>query len=1239
MANNHHGPPFPFPYPQMQQMQQPPSNAHHDGQQHPPHPPHPQHPQHPPPPPPGWNLPGLHQQYPPPQPYMPQPGHAENQNNLPQFPSAALWPPQIPPEWLQLMQSGMQSGMAPPPMPGLNFPPPSLSQTPQAPTTPMAFPPHFPPRPAAAPLERVQEVTGTDREDREVSDAEGALRTTAAIAVRQRYPEPPRSAPQPMATPSRTGDVYNPEKPSAGQTTSHTSTPKSVQQASAVVNEMDLVQQQREEAKQFIRLLNSNNIGYHALAKENIDIELLRAMYRSMNLPSEPEPIPPPKANGTAAPKSSSQVLESPATASAPSTSQKTIPAVSTNVAAASVASAAASPVDRKDYLARLQAAKLARQSGPAKVSPPHTSPPVTAASSATAISTPQATTTPTRKQPVTDEQKARQTELIKQRLEALKAQSKQSATAPSTQNLAPQQSLTKPPHTPATNVPTQQTSAPGFPGIPGLFMNSAPNSSNGTTTPSRLPQSAPQKRHAPSDTEASTPRGSVTPYNRPFGHSSYVQQEDSMIIEVSDDESNGSDMDIDDDQLSTGPPVIRQAPVSIPGFPPRQAPAPVSQSAVSTPGPQTPATIARTGELNTKEQELAALKLTLKKKLAEQKRIKEAAEAAAAAASTSSHGTLSNQHQAQSSSATPAQKSQSASHARTPVAHATVQADASAVDSSRDKKRRRRTEIQEQLPSLDDEIASNEAEMARLARDLETLKANNERIVRDKERLTNELENLGIDTGGMSHADMRATKNEIERAMSPETDTVPRTASVLSRSILPNGESKAFASASADRVDDMGHAFASRAQPLVGSQANPRYGFLPGIGQAAPQTSAPAVSHPPSHLVQEPARSAPGDLQAGTDVNDLADTAVNAQAPNDRASATPMDDEEDFYSPPPLAEVSVGAEPSVTELPEAQVESSVANAPSPSEEGEVEMSESSEEEEEYEPDESIVDESVLEPPTEQAQPLEPRVIQSQSVGQSQVSTEDEEAYEPPDIEEEMTDVAPATDALQVEASSPGDADDGAMDIATSSSESDDSESDSDGETHSELGESGSETHATQQDTLIADGLAPELQAETVAMTAPVVVQSDEMPVIEEEPEIPRFTPYESPLRMFKSYRYHPNFSQDVDGGFLSMTFSHQIDPETPLCPFESAGGSCNDPECPNQHFRGMGINGEKLLVQLGTANPGKTQDERQQWNNGLRSVLQDLRQKNIKDPNGIAREIANYRRQFLKDETRVVNL
>jgi hypothetical protein len=61
---------------------------------------------------------------------------------------------------------------------------------------------------------------------------------------------------------------------------------------------------------------------------------------------------------------------------------------------------------------------------------------------------------------------------------------------------------------------------------------------------------------------------------------------------------------------------------------------------------------------------------------------------------------------------------------------------------------------------------------------------------------------------------------------------------------------------------------------------------------------------------------------------------------------------------------------------------------------------------------------------------------------------------------------------------------------------------------------------------------------------------------------------------MFKSYRYHPNYSQDVAGGFLSKTYSHQIDAEKPLCPFESVGGICNDDNCTGQHFKDMGITG-----------------------------------------------------------------
>jgi hypothetical protein len=61
---------------------------------------------------------------------------------------------------------------------------------------------------------------------------------------------------------------------------------------------------------------------------------------------------------------------------------------------------------------------------------------------------------------------------------------------------------------------------------------------------------------------------------------------------------------------------------------------------------------------------------------------------------------------------------------------------------------------------------------------------------------------------------------------------------------------------------------------------------------------------------------------------------------------------------------------------------------------------------------------------------------------------------------------------------------------------------------------------------------------------------------------------------MFKSYRYHPTYISDISGGFLSTTFSHQIDLEKPMCQYETAGGFCNDKDCADQHFRDMAING-----------------------------------------------------------------
>ena len=69
------------------------------------------------------------------------------------------------------------------------------------------------------------------------------------------------------------------------------------------------------------------------------------------------------------------------------------------------------------------------------------------------------------------------------------------------------------------------------------------------------------------------------------------------------------------------------------------------------------------------------------------------------------------------------------------------------------------------------------------------------------------------------------------------------------------------------------------------------------------------------------------------------------------------------------------------------------------------------------------------------------------------------------------------------------------------------------------------------------------------------------------------FTPYESPLKQFKSFRYHPRYLEEVSGGFRSLTYSHTINPDIPMCRYE-LDGVCNDDSCQSQHLRSVGLSG-----------------------------------------------------------------
>jgi len=962
--------------------------------------------------------------------------------------------------------------------------------------------------------ERVQEVRDSDKEEGELSDGDGASRLPAARARGNAPVRAPSSVPIAASATSRVEEAYNPDCPAAGQSASHLSSAKPAQRESPP-SLADKIQRDRDEAKQFVKTLNSNGIGYRTLAQEQLDLELLRGLYQSLNLPSEPAPILPPKSNDSRPDTLKAQPTIKHTVSPVDNTKTKPLaPVVKTNLVASTSAKAIVSPItqaDRKDYVARLQAARMAKQAAEAKT---NLSQPASQANSATKPATPapavqemHETSTPAAKATITDEQRRlRTTELVKQRLKELKGKPKSGppnksntiAETPSTTRL--EQGLATPKPAALSGLPVSSNqgdplSMPMFPGIPGLFLNPPSQNARDSSTPSKPSPSIPQKRPAPSDvTGTSTPHGSFTPYSRPLGqspHATNCEEDDSMIIQVSDDDSNGSDMDLDDDQqgpkATVGPPAFvpntSEGVGTLSNFPSRSGSTKPASPAVSTPGPQTPSTQAREKELEDKEKQLAAMRLTLKKKLAE-KREKDRAAAAAAAAVTISSPLRQSSSTVDPPSAivTEPNPSPATTNLRTsPASGPSTAADAFA-DSNRDHKRLRRAEIQSRLPTLDAEIANNAIRMARLTEEMNKLLAENEKITKDKEQLTNELEGLGIDTEGMSHAQLRAKKDEIEREKSPEKETLAQDTPMISQP-SPGKQSPSLLLA-AETTKTAG--LPTRTVPAASSGTSTQLGTLPGLVPAvlsvprlfADETSKNELSAVDAETVADVTKTSIMPGQAGTD-NAGSTKPLKATDPG---SVTPPDDE-DFYSPLPPDVLVRDLEAPPDAAPPA-VPEPAANAPmSPSEEGEVEMSESSdEEEEEYEPEDLSVN---AEARLQAAQG--PDVGSGRSRTTSPASAKDEEDYEPPDVDQEMSDEpiqVAATDSR--EAMPHNEADDGAMDIATSSSEeSTDSASNSDDETtpEPELDTSSSATHAASQPPKVGDDVVPNLAVREAAAT------------------------------------------------------------------------------------------------------------------------------------------------------------
>ncbi|CAL3970927.1 unnamed protein product [Diplocarpon coronariae] len=160
----------------------------------------------------------------------------------------------------------------------------------------------------------------------------------------------------------------------------------------------------------------------------------------------------------------------------------------------------------------------------------------------------------------------------------------------------------------------------------------------------------------------------------------------------------------------------------------------------------------------------------------------------------------------------------------------------------------------------------------------------------------------------------------------------------------------------------------------------------------------------------------------------------------------------------------------------------------------------------------------------------------------------------------------------------------------------------------------------------------------------PPKVVGDTAPAAD-KPKHELFTPYESPLKRFAAYRFHPCFKQDVRGGLRSKTYSHRIKTKTEFCRYELAGGICNDATCAEQHFRDIVLPGawltrelidDAVLTALGSPEEFKG-EQRERFCAGLRGVLMDLRVRKIRDFDIIASDIIAHRAKFLGDKSKVL--
>ncbi|KAM5437247.1 hypothetical protein McanMca71_001142 [Microsporum canis] len=963
--------------------------------------------------------------------------------------------------------------------------------------------------------------------------------------------------------------------------------------------------------------LAPHKIRYNELVEEGIDPTILKRLYDEIGIKITADPVNKPvqATEGLSDTSILQQRPEQPITANTPNPHTTSITqdkAATTKKDNQSTGANSSKPMERKDVIARMLAAKAAKaapsstaitkvtDSNPNTSSPPL--PPTKMANSLNENSSQSTLTTmqSTRDEVRTKEKNKAQTELARQRMEQLKKLGLGKSTIQ-----IPGLTSTSTSTPPAPNIPVSTTPQEPSPlshplpdrpppsgkavstQIPGLIMTSSDSPKVDNPTLSEQIQNGykevaefsrlPRKRPRASDFTDDLDDTSAKKHQAPGPRSASAEQR--VIIDISDDEAMyGSDGETggmtDTTNMShttnSTKPTTRDLP-QLPDFPSRNYGSHRSTPVAMSNTPPNPANglLQKNMEILAMRQRIAELEARrVKKQVTSQAQSSESSNASAAATSDetqqeaeNSSSELENSQKAVnktaectlSRSTEPTVAASVASHhVTTPISSpssAPLGPDSRRTGELRLKALRRK-EIESGLPLLDAELLRTEQKLAEFREQEKKLLEQIAKGREGKRKLIEELESLGKETENLSMSELKETPNDIANIHSNSTN---EEAQAIETTIDQNSQQ-------------------SKVVPL--SNANKDLSTnLPGLNEAA------------------------GELEDhSTGVDDKVSNAGNLQdeAMDDASCGNPRELREGSYSSSAMDE-SMGS----SEDESNEESTSMAKSLSFASNGDDEM----ESTRDHSPTAEGVDsQNALHETTATSTSSNPDNDDEPDIVPRDESVSD--GYEPPE-----PDISIDYNSLESPPFSPAPP----QPIEQISLESQPVPEDRDMQT-----------------------LTPSEQ-EATSMAVPEPPTNDANAPSHQFTH--RFSPYRSPLHLFRAFRYHPDFADHVNGGFRSLTYSHNIDPHKPICDVEISGGVCDAPSCAFQHFRDMNLSDDKILVEMGSLREGKTPAERDEYVTGLRQIINDMRRDKVKDFSIVAQEIAAYRRRFLQDPSRVLAL